>query len=48
MKTWSERQGILIVEKVKGTPEKEDRPIKRIFKDFARSQHTRVNEQTSH
>jgi hypothetical protein len=28
--------------------EKEDRPTKRIFKDFARSQHTRGNKQTSH
>jgi hypothetical protein len=38
----------LIAEKDKGVPEKKDRPTRRIFKDFARSQHTRVNEQTSH
>jgi hypothetical protein len=38
----------LIIEKDKGMPEKKDRPTKRIFKDFARSQHTRVNKQTSH
>jgi hypothetical protein len=38
----------LIAEKDKGVPEKKDRPTKCIFKDFARSQHTRVNKQTSH
>jgi hypothetical protein len=43
MKTWFEKQGILIIEKDKGMPENKDRPAKRIFKDFVRSQHTRVN-----
>jgi hypothetical protein len=43
MKTWYEKQGILIIEKDKSVPKKKDRPTKRIFKDFARSQHTRVN-----
>jgi hypothetical protein len=33
---------------VTGMLEKKDRPTKRIFKDFTRSQHTRVNKQTSH
>jgi hypothetical protein len=37
---------MLIIEKDKGVPEKEDRPTKRIFKDFAHSQHIRVNKQT--
>jgi hypothetical protein len=48
MKTWYEKQGILIIEKDKGMPEKKDRHTKRIFKDLAHSQHTRVNKQTSH
>jgi hypothetical protein len=38
----------LIIEKDKDMPEKKDRPTKRIFKDLAHSQHTRVNKQTSH
>jgi hypothetical protein len=38
----------LIIEKDKDMPEKKDRPTKRIFKDIAHSQHTRVNKQTSH
>jgi hypothetical protein len=48
MKTWYEKQGILIVEKNKDVPEKEDRPTKHIFKDFARSQHIRGNKQISY
>jgi hypothetical protein len=38
----------LIVEKDPDVPKKVDRPTKRIFKDSVRSQHTRVNKQTSH
>jgi hypothetical protein len=38
----------LIIEKDKGMPEEKDRPTKRIFKDIAHSQHTRVNKQISH
>jgi hypothetical protein len=43
-----EKQGILTAEKDKDVLEKKDRPTKRIFKDFAHSQHTRVNNQLSH
>jgi hypothetical protein len=48
MKTWYEKQGVLIIEKDKDMPKKKDRPTKCIFKYLVHSQHTRVNKQTSH
>ena len=48
IKTWAEKQEILIVEKDKGMSEKEDRPTKHILKILHTLNTQRNNKQTSH
>ena len=48
IKTWAEKQEILIVDKGKGMLEKEDRPTKHILKILHTLNTQRNNKQTSH